>query len=244
MADPRKRLKRFWAIFWMRLAGRSAPGRVATRLAGAFAPRYKGRRFLSRLSAKGYIAPTAAIECDRLILGHHVFIGERVTIYGANDVEISIGDRVCLHQDSIIEVGHSGRVSIGPNTHIQPRCQLSSYQGPLTIGRNVQIAPSCEFYPYAHGTALGQAMRQQALTSKGGIVVEDDVWISAGTIVLDGVRIGSGAVIGAGSVVTRDVPCNAIAVGVPARVIGMREQHLPKVSLSAGAASVSSAAPD
>jgi acetyltransferase-like isoleucine patch superfamily enzyme len=60
------------------------------------------------------------------------------------------------------------------------------------------------------------------LQTKGDIVIEDDAWLGVGVVVLDGVRIGKGAVIGAGSVVTRDIPDNAIAVGVPASVVKMR----------------------
>jgi acetyltransferase-like isoleucine patch superfamily enzyme len=66
------------------------------------------------------------------------------------------------------------------------------------------------------------------LKTKGGIVVGDDVWLGFGVVVLDGVRIGKGAVVGAGSVVTRDIPDNAIAVGVPARVVKMRGDMTPK----------------
>lgn len=216
--------KRQWARFWMQFAGRSATGRMATRLAGAFIPSYKGRRYLARINIRGYIAPTADIHCPNLSLGQHVFIGERVTIYGTGNGEISVGDRVCLHQGSIIEIGEGGRVIIGADTHIQPRCQLSAYQGSLTIGRQVQIAPGCQFFPYEHGTALGQPICEQPLHTKGGIVIEDDVWIGAGVIVLDGVRIGSGAVVGAGSVVTKDVPDRAIAAGTPARVVGTRDR--------------------
>lgn len=217
--------KRFWAPFWMRFASMSPTGRMATRLAGALTPCYKGRRYLARLNVKGYIAPTAEIDCRRLSLGHHIFMGDRVTIYGPDDGEVSIGDRVFLHKDGTIEVGAGGRLIIGADTHIQPRCQLSAYKGLLTIGRNVQIGPNCQFYPYTHGTAIGHLIRLQPLITRGGIVIEDDAWISAGAIVLDGVRIGSGAVVGAGSVVTNDVPDNAIAAGIPARVVGMRDQQ-------------------
>ncbi len=62
----------------------------------------------------------------------------------------------------------------------------------------------------------------QPLQTKGGIFIHDEAWLGYGVIVLSGVQIGKGAVIGAGSVVTRDVPDNAIAVGVPARVVRMR----------------------
>ena len=61
--------------------------------------------------------------------------------------------------------------------------------------------------------------------SKGPIIIEDEVWLGYGVMVLSGVRIGRGAVVGAGSVVTKDVPAGAIAVGVPACVMRMRESQ-------------------
>ncbi len=64
---------------------------------------------------------------------------------------------------------------------------------------------------------------KQPIETKGGIVIADNVWLGFGVIVLDGVRIGNGAVIGAGAVVNHDIPDNAIAVGVPARIIKMRD---------------------
>lgn len=218
-----RQIKRFpWAGFWMLFAGRGLVGQIATRLAGLFSPPYKGRRYLARLNDQGYCSPSAAIGCRHLITGKHVFVGDRVTIYEADEGEVRIGDRVAIHQDTVIQVGEGGRVQIGADTHIQPRCYLSAQKGSLTIGSNVQIASNCAFYPYDHGMAAGELMRRQPLRTKGGIVIGDDVWLGYGVIVLDGVRIGSGAVIGAGAVVTRDVPAEAIAVGTPARVIGKR----------------------
>lgn len=75
---------------------------------------------------------------------------------------------------------------------------------------------NCAFYPYNHGFAPGERIRNQPAKTKGGIIVGDDSWLGAGVIVLCGVEIGKGAVIGAGSVVTKDVPKNGIAYGVPA----------------------------
>ena len=86
------------------------------------------------------------------------------------------------------------------------------------------MAPNCSFYPYNHGMAAGLPIRKQPLQSKGGIIIEDDAWLSVGVIVLDGVRIGSGAVVGAGAVVTKDLPPESISSGVPARVIRMRDR--------------------
>jgi acetyltransferase-like isoleucine patch superfamily enzyme len=61
--------------------------------------------------------------------------------------------------------------------------------------------------------------------------LEDDVWLGLGVAVLEGVRIGRGAVIGAGAVVTRDIPAYAIAIGVPARVVRFRGESSPSASL-------------
>jgi acetyltransferase-like isoleucine patch superfamily enzyme len=70
----------------------------------------------------------------------------------------------------------------------------------------------------------GIPMSHQSLHSKGPIIVEDDVWLGVGVTVLSGVRIGKGSVVGAGAVVTHDVPEGAIVAGVPARVIKMRAE--------------------
>ena len=93
---------------------------------------------------------------------------------------------------------------------------------PIRIGAFAEIAPNCAFYPYDHGYKANELIRCQPLQTKGGIVIEDDVWLGFGVIVLDGVKIGRGAVIGAGAVVTGDIPEGAIAAGVPARVTKMR----------------------
>ena len=85
------------------------------------------------------------------------------------------------------------------------------------------IASRCAFMPYQHGFAdTHRPMREQPLTSRGDIVIEDDVWLGVGVTVMDGVTIGQGAIIGAGAVVTKDIPPYTIAGGVPARVIGAR----------------------
>lgn len=226
----RKRLSkrpvwRLWAKFWMRYAGLGVLGRAATRLAVLFAPPYKARMPLARMADNGFIAPSAVIYHGDLTVGNNVYIGNRVTIFeGLGGGSVALGDRVHLHQDVIIENGEGGVLTIEADTHIQPRCQLSVYKGTLRIGRNVQIAANCGFYPYNHGFRPGEDVARQALETRGGILVEDDVWIGYNATVLDGVRIGRGAVIGAGAVVTHDIPEDAIAVGVPARVVRLRSQ--------------------
>jgi acetyltransferase-like isoleucine patch superfamily enzyme len=217
------RLQKRWARFWMKFAGLSRAGRMAAWCATWFAPPYKGRTYLAHLTTNSYISPTASIYHNELRLDKNVFIGERVVIWQAqNGGEVKIGGRTHLHQEIIIETGAGGSLLIGNDSHIQPRCQFSAYRGSIKIGSNVQIAPFCAFYPYNHQFESNQVIMDQDLSSKGGIVIEDDAWLGVGVIVLDGVRIGRGAVIGAGAVVSADIPDASIAAGVPARVVRMR----------------------
>jgi len=207
----------------MQFAGLSPLGRFATWLASIASPPYKARCFLASFNSRGYISPSAKIKHSSLNLGRNVFVGDGVVIYQTvTGGSVELGDAVQLYSDIIIETGDGGRVTIGAETHIQPRCQLSAYKGSIKIGKRVEIAPNCAFYPYNHEFALGEPVRNQPLTTRGGITVDDDVWLGVGVIVLDGVTIGKGAVIGAGSVVTRDVPDEAVAFGSPARVVRMR----------------------
>lgn len=215
-------LRWIWTRSCMRHAGLGRFGRLATRLATWGTPPYYGRKFLAQLHPGGYISPQASISHPDLQLGAHVFIGDRVTIFGRCDSSVEIGDGVHLYGDMYIEAGEGGRISIGPDTHVHVRCQLSAYHAAIRIGARVQIATNCAFYPYDHDIRRGERITAQRLTSRGDIVIDDDVWIGTGAIILSGVRIGSGAVIGAGSVVTTSIPADAVATGVPARVVRLR----------------------
>lgn len=217
------KLGRLWARFWMYFAGSGFFGRIATHLAAWFSPPFYGRRFLARLYPKGYISPRATIYHTVLKLGAHVFIGDRVTIYqDKNGGSVEIGERTHIYGDTYIQTGSGGSIKIGSDTHIQSWGQFSAYKGNIIIGNGVQIAPRCAFYPYDHGYAPGELIMKQPLKTKGNIIVEDDAWLGCGVIVLDGVRIGKGSVIGAGAVVTQDIPDGSIAIGVPARVVKTR----------------------
>jgi acetyltransferase-like isoleucine patch superfamily enzyme len=222
-----------WARLWMRFSGLSPTGRVATRLATWFAPPYKARHYLAWMNDKGFISPTATIYHDDLRLGRHVFIGDRVMIFqGKNGGSVEVGDGSNLFDDTLLETGEGGTIRVGRYSRIQRGCQLIAYKSHIQIGHDVGISQSCIFYPYNHGVAPDIPISKQPLQSKGPIVVDDHAWVGVGVIVLDGVRIGKGAVIGAGSVVTRDVPDGAIAVGIPARVVTTRGELFREKSAS------------
>jgi acetyltransferase-like isoleucine patch superfamily enzyme len=185
---------------------------------------YKERKMLAAMTSKPFISPWAEIRCPRLQIGKQCFIDDRVLIYGHHDGgEVVLSDGVFVYRGTIIEVGKGGSVYIGESSHIQSACNLKGFVSDLRIGSQVQIAPQCTFSPYEHEfDDLNQPIRSQGLRSQGPIVVEDDAWLGVGVRVLEGVTIGKGAVVGAGAVVTYDIPPFAIALGVPARVVGYR----------------------
>ena len=207
----------------MRFAGYNFSGRIATRMASLFAPPYYGRCYLARFNQKGYVSPDATVYHSELKLGKYIFIGNKVVIYKDRDGgKVELGDRVHIYGESFLQTGFGGNIVINNDSHIHPRCQFSAYKGSIYIGENVQVAPNCAFYPYNHSYEPDKLISEQPLQSKGDIVIEDDAWLGFGVIVLDAVRIGKGAIIGAGSVVTSNIPDGAIAAGVPAKVIKMR----------------------
>jgi len=219
------RLKARWARFWISFSGTGLIGRIASYLAALATPPYYGRVSLSKLSTKGYVSAKAVIHHHLLELGKFCYIADGVLIYqDRKGGAVQLGDAIHLHDNTVIQTGRGGSVSIGADTHIQPRCQISAYEGPIKFGERVEIAPNCAFYSYDHGILPNTSIREQPVTTKGGIIIEDDAWLGYGVIVLDGVRIGKGAVIGAGSVVTKNIPDGGIAIGVPAKVIKLRSE--------------------
>ncbi len=122
---------------------------------------------------------------------------------------------------------HVGRGTYGGlnilNFDGKTQVEIGSY---CSIGPDVIFIPSADHYSDRISTFpfYAKCIDEEILegVSKGNIVVEDDVWIGCRTTVLSGVRIGQGAIIAAGSVVTKDIPPYAIAGGVPAKVIKYR----------------------
>jgi acetyltransferase-like isoleucine patch superfamily enzyme len=208
----------------LKYSGLSKTGRIVAWLLRQISPPYYGLKNLAKMHPNGFISPYSDIKHPRLKLGRHVLIDDRVTIYQARGGGVvDLGNHVHLYRDTTIQTGLNGRVVMADGLIIQPRCQFSAYVGSIIIGSAVQIAPNCAFYPYNHGVAANTPMNEQPAESKGDIIIEDDVWIGYGSIILENVKIGKGAVIGAGSVVTRNVPAYAIAAGNPAKVIKTRK---------------------
>jgi acetyltransferase-like isoleucine patch superfamily enzyme len=122
-----------------------------------------------------------------------------------------------------ISIVNGERVSIGRDCHIGERCYLWAGDafGRVVIGNNVSLAPEVFITASDYGFARGVPFRKQPKVERD-VVIGDDVWLGARVVVTAGVTIGNGCIVGAGAVVTRDLPADAIAVGVPARPIAAR----------------------
>ena len=139
--------------------------------------------------------------------------------------KISIGAHTVVHEFVVIKaIGGTGDVTIGSHCQLNPGTVLYSGSG-IRIGNDALIAPGCVIAPANHeyrdpGTPI---RLQRFMPSKGGVVIEDDVWIGANCTLLDGAHIGKGAIIAAGSVVNGKVESYSIYAGTPAKKIGERK---------------------
>lgn len=145
-----------------------------------------------------------------------------------NYTDIELGANVSLDEGVVLlcagEPTDTPRIRIGAGTYINRYTILDSIQS-LEIGAECAIGPGSYLTDHDHGHTPGVAPLSQPLVA-APTRLGDRVWLGAHVVVLKGVTIGDGAVIGAGSVVTKDIPPHAVAVGTPARVvrIGVQEE--------------------
>lgn len=151
---------------------------------------------------------------------------------------IKLGRKIHWERGVLLSTSGGGRIEIDDNCEIKAGVKLATYggeiilgkftsvnyntilygHGGLKIGNYVRIAAGCVFIPAEHQFAPGQLIFEQDLTKKG-IYIADNVWIGAGAIILDGVTIETGSVVGAGTVVTKNIGSYELHVGVPNRFL-------------------------
>ncbi len=131
-----------------------------------------------------------------------------------------------IGQNSIIESPfhcvYGQHIHIGDHVYMNVLCTILDCNE-VHIGHHVMFGPAVQIYTAAH--LLQAEGRIQGLEVAKPIVIEDNVWIGGGAILLPGVRIGRNAVVGAGAVVPRHVPANTVVAGNPAKVIREIDQH-------------------
>jgi len=152
-------------------------------------------------------------------IGQGVVFELGVLVFHPENIEI--GDDVYIGHYTILKGYYRGRMVIGSGTWIGQQCFFHS-AGDLIIGNNVGIGPGVKVITSFHAE---EGISKPILHSRiefSPVAIEDDADIGAGAIIMPTVRVGKGAQVGAGSVVTQDVLAYAIVAGVPARLIRMR----------------------
>jgi acetyltransferase-like isoleucine patch superfamily enzyme len=199
----------------------------------------------------GALPGVTGLAARRLLWGSRLFgrcgrgavWGKNITVWHARDMWI--GDGVAVDEGCQLDARgcEPGEFRLGDGVLISRGCIVSGKDGPLAIGPRVNIGAGCIMYASTrleigadtmlaahcfvgggryevHGR-LDIPIAEQP-EPRRGVVIEEDCWLGAGVTVVDGVRVGRGSIIGAGSVVTQDVVPYSIMAGVPARRIGSR----------------------
>lgn len=183
------------------------------------------RMIFNQLGSSVYIQDGVEfISTDTIEVGNGVYIfkGVRIDGKGHENNRIHLENGVILERNVVIGALNKTCINIGQDTFIGSSVCIAG-PGSIKIGKHCLIAAHTGIYANNHNfTDTIKPIKYQGISHQG-IVIEDDCWLGHGVKVLDGVTIGRGSVIGAGAVVTKDIPPFSIAVGVPAKVIKSRD---------------------
>lgn len=184
----------------------------------------------------GNLVPVCGFISDEstIIFGKNIILGENVMVLsGARLIcagmppyliasgTIEIGNNSIIREGAILQ-SYGGSIKIGKKSAINAYCLIQG-NGGVSIGDNTLIAANVQIFSANHVyESVAKKIQTQGETKKG-ITIGSDIWIGAGSIILDGVTISDGAVVAAGSVVSKDVPAYAVVGGVPAKIIKFRK---------------------
>ncbi len=161
----------------------------------------------------------------KIRIGDDVVVDDNCLLDAKGDANegITIGRGVFLGRNTILSC-KNGDIELGEGANLGFNCEVFSGSR-VTIGANALFAAYCYVIGGDHDRSdMSLPVSQQRRTSKG-VSVGAGVWMGAGAKVMDGVAVGADAIIGAGAVVRDDVPERSVAVGIPARVVGVREMQ-------------------
>lgn len=159
---------------------------------------------------------------DFLSLGSNVVFETGTLVFHPEN--ILIGDNVYIGHNTILKGYHSNTMSIGDDTWVGQGCFFHSAGG-IRIGKAVGIGPAVKILSSQHEDRESHTPVILNKLSMKEVVIEDGCDIGIGSIILPGVHIGQGSVIGAGSVVTRDVAPMSVVAGNPARLLRIRQSN-------------------
>ncbi len=143
--------------------------------------------------------------------------------FNHNNIINADGEFIKIGENCVLEVGvylrlWGGSIQIGKDVFIGPYSVLYGHGG-LIIGNNVLIASHVTIIPANHKFQDKSTVIMRQGESRKGIIIEDNVWIATGVTILDGVKIGKGAIVAAGAVVNEDIPEYCVVAGIPAKIV-------------------------
>jgi acetyltransferase-like isoleucine patch superfamily enzyme len=182
-------------------------------------------------SAKGLLLVGKNVRLfypKNLQVGYNTIIEDGAEINCLSQQGIKLGNRVTIGKYAIIRPSniYGGPIgeglTMGDNSNIGPYNYIGC-SGKITIGNNVMLAPRVSVYAENHVFDHPELLIRDQGVEKKEVIIEDDCWIAANSIILAGVTIGQGSVVAAGSVVTENVPAYSVVAGVPAKFIKSRK---------------------
>jgi acetyltransferase-like isoleucine patch superfamily enzyme len=166
-------------------------------------------------------------HCHKIAVGKTITIGDNVEINGLSLSGITFGNNVSILRNTIIEctgvIRNLGEgLIIGNNVGIAQNCFIQ-VRGKVVIGNDVMFGPGVSIFSEDHGFSDINIPMIEQPEIRRGVIIEDNVWVGTRAVILDGVTVGRGSIIAAGSIVKSSVPPFSIVAGVPGKVIKSRE---------------------
>jgi len=158
--------------------------------------------------------------------GKNLIIEDNVILNALSENGFIFGDNVTIAKDSILQgtgvIANKGiGIKIGNNSAVGAQSYLGG-QGGIEIGNDVIMGPGVRIFSENHNYNLDKIVIRKQGESRKGVKINNNCWIGANSIILDGVEIGEGCVVAAGSVVTKSFGNNLVLAGVPAKIIKSR----------------------
>ncbi len=166
-------------------------------------------------------------HCNHISCGKNVKFEDYTEIHGLCSEGLNFGDNVTISRGVMIRPssyygGDLGcGLTIGNNSSIGPYGYVGC-SGKITIGSNVMFGPKCSLFAENHNFSDTETTIKSQGVNQKGITVEDDCWIGSNVVILDGVTIGKGSIIGAGTLVTKDIMPGSIVVDKRSKNIRIR----------------------
>ncbi|WP_082049369.1 DapH/DapD/GlmU-related protein [Thalassospira sp. HJ] len=157
---------------------------------------------------------------SKIIIGSNVFLKDQVDLRATKGAVLILEHGVNLDKDVRIVATNGARVTFGENADIGCN-SIFNCGADVHIGRDVLMAGFCYLQTSNHNIARGQTIKSQGY-SHHPIHISDDCWLGGGAFVLPGVKLGAGVVVGANSLVNKDVSDFSIVGGSPAATLGTR----------------------